>query len=165
MVLSKDSETECVTTQGGGRVAIPVGGSLTGRGFDVIIIDDPMKADDAQSEKARRALIEWYTTTLLSRLTTSKAAPSSLSCKRLHEDDLAGKLLRDGGWRHLNLPAIAEIDEDVAIGPNAVHQRRNSQKQCRQCRSSAILDRFSVTRSMSVARAQPGDSRPRKGPP
>ena len=53
MRLAKDTETECVTTEGGGRFAVAVGGSFTGRGADVIIIDDPMKADDAQSEKAR----------------------------------------------------------------------------------------------------------------
>jgi hypothetical protein len=78
--LSKDSETECVTTKGGGRFAVPVGGSFTGRGADVIIIDDPMKADDAQSEKARRALNDWYGTTLLSRLDDKQAAPSFSSC-------------------------------------------------------------------------------------
>jgi len=123
VVLSKDNETECVTTQGGGRVAIPVEGSLTGRGFDLIIIDDPMKADDAQSEKARRAVIEWYTATLLSRLNDKQSGAIILVMQRLHENDLAGKLLEDGGWCHLNLPAVAETDEDIAIGPQATHRR------------------------------------------
>jgi hypothetical protein len=68
MRLAKDTETECVTTKGGGRFAVPVGGSFTGRGADVIIVDDPMKAGDAQSENARRTLNDWYGTTLLSRL-------------------------------------------------------------------------------------------------
>jgi predicted phage terminase large subunit-like protein len=43
--------------------------------------------------------------------------------QRLHEDDLAGKRLRNGGWRHLDLPAIVLEDEDIAIGPSAVHRR------------------------------------------
>jgi len=46
--------------------------------------------------------------------------------QRLHEDDLAGRLLSEGGWKHLNLPAIAEEDSDIPIGPNpnAVHHRK-----------------------------------------
>jgi predicted phage terminase large subunit-like protein len=125
--LAKDSETECVTTKGGGRFAVPVGGSFTGRGADVIIIDDPMKASDAQSEKARRTLSDWYATTLLSRLDDKQSGAIVLVMQRLHEDDLAGKLLRDGGWCHLNLPAIAEDDEEILIGPNTVHQRRKGE--------------------------------------
>jgi hypothetical protein len=57
-----------VTTKNGGRFVVPVGGSFTGRGADVIIIDDPLKADDAQSEKARRVVNDWFSTTVLSRL-------------------------------------------------------------------------------------------------
>ena len=41
--------------------------------------------------------------------------------QRVHEDDLAGKLLRDGGWYHLNLPAIACEDQVIPIGPGAMH--------------------------------------------
>ena len=127
MRLAKDTETECVTTKGGGRFAVPVGGSFTGRGADVIIIDDPMKADDAQSEKARRAVNEWYGTTLLSRLDDKGSGAIILVMQRLHEDDLAGKLLRDGGWCHLNLPAIAQEDEEIAIGRGVVHPRRKGE--------------------------------------
>jgi predicted phage terminase large subunit-like protein len=122
--FSKDTETECVTTQGGGRFAVPVGGSFTGRGADVIIIDDPMKADDAQSEKARRAVNDWYATTLMSRLDDKQTGAIILVMQRLHEDDLAGRLLRDDGWYHLNLPAIAENDQEIPIGPGVVHRCR-----------------------------------------
>ena len=48
--LTKSSEGEFETTQGGLRLTTSVGGTLTGRGADVLIIDDPMKADDADSE-------------------------------------------------------------------------------------------------------------------
>lgn len=121
--LSKDTETECVTTKGGGRFAVPVGGSFTGRGADVIIIDDPMKADDAQSEKARRAVNDWYATTLMSRLDDKQTGAIILVMQRLHEDDLAGRLLREDGWHQLNLPAIAENDEEIPTGPSVVHRR------------------------------------------
>ena len=140
MRLAKDTETECVTTKGGGRFAVPVGGSFTGRGADVIIIDDPMKADDAQSEKARRAVNEWYGTTLLSRLDDKGSGAIILVMQRLHEDDLAGKLLRDGGWCHLNLPAIAQEDEEIAMGPGAVHLRPKGEALHPERESHPVLD-------------------------
>jgi predicted phage terminase large subunit-like protein len=123
MRLAKDTEIETVTTKGGGRFVVPVGGSFTGRGADVIIIDDPMKADEAQSDKARRATNDWYATALLSRLDDKEKGAIILVMQRLHEDDLAGKLLREGGWHHLDLPAIAEEDQEVLIGPGVVHRR------------------------------------------
>ena len=68
MRLAKDTDTEAVTTVGGGRLATSVGGSLTGRGGDIIIVDDPLKAEEAQSELARSRVLEWFRGTLLSRL-------------------------------------------------------------------------------------------------
>jgi predicted phage terminase large subunit-like protein len=115
--LEKNTEEECVTSEGGGRFAIPVGGSFTGRGADVIIIDDPMKAEDAYSESARRSLNEWYSGTLLSRLNDKNSGAIIVVMQRLHEEDLAGKLVSEGGWKHLNLPAIAEEQQRVQIGP------------------------------------------------
>lgn len=122
--LAKDTELECVTSEGGGRYAVTVGGSFTGRGADVIVIDDPLKADDAQSEKVRTAANTWYGSTLLSRLDDKGTGAIILVMQRLHEDDLAGKLLLEEGWRHLDLPAIAQEDQEIAIGPRAIHRRR-----------------------------------------
>ena len=123
MRLTKNSETECETSKGGGRFAVAVGGSFTGRGADVIIIDDPVKADDAQSESIRKGVNSWYGTTLVSRLDDKEKGAIILVTQRLHEDDLAGKLLSEGGWFHLNLPAIADEDQEVAIGPSGVYRR------------------------------------------
>jgi hypothetical protein len=64
----KDSETETEFTARGSRLATSVGGTLTGRGGDIIIIDDPLKPDDALSEPKRNGANQWFTNTLLSRL-------------------------------------------------------------------------------------------------
>ena len=63
----KNTENELQTTLGGGRLATSTGGQLTGRGGDIIIIDDPLKADEAHSETARTKCAEWVRTTLMSR--------------------------------------------------------------------------------------------------
>ena len=109
---AKDFGTELVTTAGGSRFATSVGGALTGRGADLIVVDDPLKAEEAMSEPARKRVIDWYAGTLVSRLNDKAIRPIVVVMQRLHENDLAGHLLDQGGWEHLDLPAIA-VDDSV----------------------------------------------------
>lgn len=104
------------TTRGGGRFSTSIGGSVTGRGGDIIILDDPHKPEEAGSEVRRQAVLDWYRSTLLSRLNDPVAGPIILIQQRIHEEDLAGYLLRQGGWHHLNLPAIAEEAQKIPLG-------------------------------------------------
>jgi len=111
------------TTRGGGRFSTSVGGTLTGRGGDIILLDDPHKPDDANSDVKRNAVLEWYGNTLLSRLNDPKSDPIVLIQQRVHEGDLAGHLLEQGGWEHLDLPAIAEEPMIVDLGKRGVITR------------------------------------------
>jgi hypothetical protein len=72
--------SDFATTAGGVRMATSVGGVLTGRGADIIIIDDPLKPDEAMSETRRTAVNDWYDNSLLSRLNSRRLASSSSSC-------------------------------------------------------------------------------------
>jgi predicted phage terminase large subunit-like protein len=121
---AKDSSTELVTTAGGSRYATSVGGTLTGRGADTIIVDDPLKAEEALSEPARRRVIDWYAGTLVSRLNDKGRDPIVVVMQRLHESDLAGHLLEQRGWQHLELPAIAIEDSIIPTGRNKTFTRR-----------------------------------------
>ncbi|GEL43468.1 hypothetical protein MEX01_40590 [Methylorubrum extorquens] len=121
---SKNTETEFETTRGGSRFSTSVGGVLTGRGGDIIIIDDPIKPREAMSETVRTGVNEWFDLTVNSRLNRQSEGAIILVMQRLHVDDLAGHLLAKGGWTHLNLPAIADADEAIPIGRGRVHQRR-----------------------------------------
>jgi len=121
---SKDTEIEIKTIAGGSRLTTSVGGTLTGRGGNLLIIDDPLKPQDAQSESARESLKQWYSNTLLSRLDHKSEGPIIVVMQRLHPDDLVGHLLEQGGWMHLNLPAIAETECSIALGNNRYHHRR-----------------------------------------
>lgn len=114
---------ELETTAGGVRKAVSVGGSITGFGADIIIVDDCMKADDARSPTMRQELRNWLDNTLLSRL-NDKATGRIISIQqRLHEDDLPAYML-EKGYRYLKLPAKAEEEEVIEIGPNRTHHRR-----------------------------------------
>jgi len=99
------------TSQMGGRMATSVGGVLTGRGADVVILDDPLKPEEALSETQRRAVNEWYDNTLLSRLNDKATGCIIIVMQRLHQEDLVGHVLEQDEWEILSLPAIAPTRE------------------------------------------------------
>lgn len=99
------------TVRGGRRLATSVGGVLTGRGADMIVLDDPQKADEALSEASRKATHDWFDNALLSRLNDNAQGSIIIVTQRLHPDDLVAHVLERGSWDVLSLPAIAEADE------------------------------------------------------
>ena len=99
----------------GTRMSTSVGGVLTGRGADLIIIDDALKPDEALSESRRKAVNEWYDNTLLSRLNDKAKGCIILIMQRLHQEDLVGHVLEQEPWEVLSFPAIAEQDETFVI--------------------------------------------------
>jgi predicted phage terminase large subunit-like protein len=100
---------------GGGMVTAGIGGPLTGRGGDIVIIDDPVKnSEEAFSQVYRDKTWEWFTSTLYTRLEPNAAI--IVIQTRWHADDLSGRLISEmesGGepWTVINLPAIAEADD------------------------------------------------------
>lgn len=115
--LSADKQAidDFLTTDKGFRMATSVGGVLTGRGADFIIIDDPLKPQDALSETERTKVNRWYDNTLLSRLDDKANGCIIIVMQRLHQDDLVGHVLEQEKWDILSLPAIAEQDEEHLI--------------------------------------------------
>ena len=113
------------------RKAVSLGGSVTGHGANILIIDDLMKAEDACSVTERQRVKEFCEQTLFSRLNDKQNGAIIAIQQRLHEDDLAGYLLAKGTFTHLELRAIAEEDEEHALGnrrvhASAIHRGRNA---------------------------------------
>jgi predicted phage terminase large subunit-like protein len=100
----------------GSRYATSVGGTLTGRGADLI--------------------------TLVSRLNNKENGPIVVVMRRLHEDDLAGHLLGQGNWEHLDLPAIAVEDSVIPIAPGKQITRHPGDLLHRARESRDALDRI-----------------------
>ena len=120
--LKKDSQSQkkWYTTDGGGVYATSSGGAITGFGAGsggAIIIDDPLKPDDAISDVRRSFINNRYNTTIRSRV-NDRDVPIIVIMQRLHEEDLSGYLL-DGGsgeeWHHLKLSALD--DDNKALWP------------------------------------------------
>lgn len=103
-----------MTTALGTRMATSVGGVLTGRGADMILIDDPLKPTDALSKTQRSAVNDWYDNTLLSRLNDKAKGCIVIIMQRLHQDDLVGHLCEREHWEVLSFPAIASCEESIA---------------------------------------------------
>jgi predicted phage terminase large subunit-like protein len=120
----KNAELNFVTTRHGGRYSTSVGGTLTGRGGSLVIIDDPIKPDEAMSEAKRGVVKEWFDRTLYSRLDSKRDDVIILIMQRLHLEDLAGYVLPKEHWTLLNLPAIADAQQRIQIGEGAVHIRK-----------------------------------------
>jgi len=109
---------------GGGRLATSVTGTLTGRGGDLILLDDIIKPEEANSEHAREGSRDWFRGTLASRLNDKRSGAIVVIMQRLHEDDLTGMLLEAGGWDHFCVPSIAIEDEIIPLTRGRAHFRR-----------------------------------------
>jgi len=123
----RDAVSDYETTAGGYRLSTSVGGVLTGRGADIIIIDDALKADEALSEPRRRSVNEWCDNTLRSRLNSQETGAIILVQQRLHADDLVAHVQEHETWDVLSFPAIAEQDETYDIltpyGRKQIHRK------------------------------------------
>jgi len=149
----KDSETEIELTRRGSRLATSTGGTLTGRGGNLIIIDDPLKPGDALSETKRRAANDWFLNTVLSRLDDKRVGAIVIVMQRIHMDDLTGFVTQSDEWTTLSLPAIAEACETIALsaGRSYVRQpgevlapKREPREVLEQLRSQLGSDLFSA---------------------
>lgn len=111
--------------RGGVYYAVGMGGTLTGRGAHVLIIDDPVKnREDADSDTMRRKHREWYTSTSRTRLMPGGAVVVVQT--RWREDDLAGWLLdekKHEGWEVISLSAVAEEPEEHVLADGTVWNR------------------------------------------
>ena len=118
--LSDDvsARSDWQTTTGGGMFAAGVGGSFTGRGASIGIIDDPVKNYmEAQSRTSKESVWDFYTSSFYTRLTPKDNAVIAIMA-RWAEDDLVGRLI--ASWKAektafevVDLPAIAEDDDDT----------------------------------------------------
>lgn len=120
---SRSTASDFNTTSHGGRYTSSVDGTMTGRGGNVIIIDDPIKPSDANSETALNKVNDWYKSTLLSRLDDPQNGVIILIMQRVHENDLTGYLLESSDeWTHIKMPEIAINNETWHVG-NKVYRR------------------------------------------
>jgi hypothetical protein len=128
LAAQRQAVQEFVTTRHGYRLATSNGGVLTGRGADIIVIDDPSKPEKALSATQRQAANDWFDHTLYSRQNDKRHGAIVIIMQRLHEDHLVGHVLAQEPWEVVCFPAIAEQDEVHTIetiwGPRCFTRRQ-----------------------------------------
>lgn len=92
----------------GYRLATSVGGAATGEGGDRVVVDDPHNVKEAPSAAMRESVLAWWDQVMSTRLNDPKTGAKVIVMQRLHEADLSGHVLAQGGYEHLCLPAEYE---------------------------------------------------------
>ncbi len=114
MEIKKSQKNKITTTDLGFIYSTSVGGTLTGEGGDILIIDDPHNPTHIHSNKLRKKVIDWYEQTFYSRLNNPNSGAIVVVMQRLHTDDLCGHLEKLGDWHILKIPIIADADYEYS---------------------------------------------------
>lgn len=123
MRLSRETDRGIMTTLRGQRYTTSIEGTLAGLGGNLVIIDDPLKPGDAYSDAVRLRVIDWYRSTLLTRPDDKTKARIVVVMQRIHQDDLVGHLIEQGGFDVLDLPAIAPRPAVYELGDGRTYNR------------------------------------------
>lgn len=131
------------TNAGGAYVATGVGGAITGKGADILLIDDPFKNEkESMSDIIRQQKWDWYTTTAMTRLSPRGAIVIIMT--RWHDNDFVGRIkggLSREHWEILEFPAVAIKDEVVS----AVNHKTGQEETFYRAKGSALWpNRFSL---------------------
>lgn len=100
----QNSKIKFENNKTGHRVSTSVGGAATGEGGDFVVCDDPHNVKEAMSDKVREATLEWWDQVMSTRINDPKTGHKVIIMQRVHENDLSGHVLKQGGYEHLCLP-------------------------------------------------------------
>ncbi len=155
MQIARSLDLDVQTTKHGFRKATSIYAAITGRGGDLFILDDPQKPIDAQSDTQRNQLNQWFSNTLISRLDNKQTGAIIVVMQRVHLNDLTGHLLENSSdWTLLSLPAIAEADEQIAIGDGKFHLRPAAEALHPEHESLATLEKLRREMGSDIFAAQ-----------
>jgi predicted phage terminase large subunit-like protein len=113
---TKSRKMDFATTAGGGLFAASIHSNVTGFGGDLVIVDDPVGIGDAANLDKLNKVNENFQNEVLSRLDNQRTGRVLIIMQRLHEDDLCGYVLQQGGWTRTVLPLIAPRTKTFDLG-------------------------------------------------
>jgi predicted phage terminase large subunit-like protein len=140
----KNTQLNFLTTYQGFRYSTSVGGTLTGRRGNLILVDDPIKPEDALSDSKRSSVNEWFDRALYSRLDDKRNDVIIVIMQRLHIDDLIGYVQEKEPWVYLQLPAIAETEQQITIGYDETYIRQPGEPLHEEREPREVLDRIKL---------------------
>lgn len=129
------------TTQHGYYYATGMGGTVVGKGATYLLLDDPLKPDEAYSETIRSSTIKLIRNTLFSRFNDPRNSKFIMVQQRLHEGDPSGELMKDGGYHLLKLPGEAKSYTKIQLG-NKSWEMQPGDLLFKERLTREVLDRF-----------------------
>ena len=113
---TKSRKMDFATTAGGGLFAASIHSNVTGFGGDLVIVDDPVGIRDAANLEKLKKVNENFQNEVLSRLDNQRTGRVLIIMQRLHENDLCGYVLQQGGWTRTVLPLVAPRTKTFDLG-------------------------------------------------
>lgn len=161
-----NTKSEFSNNQTGKMTSSGIRGSVTGKGGDFIIIDDPHNPKGAESELDRESAIQNFDLAWTSRLNDKKTGRIIVIMQRLHERDLTGHLLEQGGYTQIKIPTIAESKETLVFPVSGktferdigdlMHPERDGTQEIEQAKTDLGLYGFSGQHQQSPTPAKGG---------
>lgn len=111
LVDDQNEKKKYVNDKSGHRISTSPAGRGTGEGGDIIVCDDPHKVMEVESDVQRQAVLDWWDGEMSSRGNDPKTVAKIIVMQRVHEEDLSGHVLEQGGYVHLKLPAEYKVQE------------------------------------------------------
>lgn len=108
-----DSKGEFQNTKGGSRRSTTTGANITGKGAEIIVVDDPQNPQTSEQEVERKKVIKYWIESLYNRLTPLNLGIRVLVQQRLHHEDLTGFLLKNHRDEYFHISLPAQLSKDV----------------------------------------------------
>lgn len=115
MTGDQNVKTRYENDKNGYRIATSVGGAGTGDGGDIIVVDDPHNVLEGESDKKREAVLTWWDEVMSTRLNNPQTGAKVIVMQRVHERDLSGHVLEQGGYEHLMIRAEYVLTTHVSV--------------------------------------------------
>ncbi|MFO1130204.1 MAG: phage terminase large subunit, partial [Rickettsiales bacterium] len=123
--IARHIKSRITTNKNGFIYATSTGGTLTGEGGDIFIIDDPHNPAHLHSTKLQNKVIDWYEQVLYSRLNNPKDSKIVVVMQRLHLNDLTGHLSKNNDWTILSIPIISQENFNYTVNDFTYEYRKN----------------------------------------
>jgi predicted phage terminase large subunit-like protein len=120
----RSSASDFQTKQGGSVYAVSANGSVTGRPADLIVYDDPIQIGDYNNLPLMEKVNSGFDSVIMSRLSNPAKGCVVIVAHRLHEDDISGHVLKEGGYHHICLPLIAPRKKRYDLGHDTWIRRK-----------------------------------------
>lgn len=151
----QNNKTKFENDKTGYRLATSVNGAGTGEGGDFIVVDDPHKVKESESKVMRESVLRWWDYEMSSRGNDPDTVVKIIVMQRVHEADLSGHVLSQGGYEHLCLPAEFESQRVVKSGIGWVDPRKEEGELLWPQRFNiAALDELKIRMGSTIAAGQ-----------